>query len=260
MRKLFILASLLVAFASSVYGQMLRRDFTQEIAIGVNGGVNLTKVSFLHNMNDRLYELGDQSLRQGTRFGFSLRYIHQNHFGIQLEVNYVQAGWTEKFRNNSGISMVNDYNLQDVKLGRRLEYVDIPVLAHIYFGKRRLRFFVNVGPEIRFMTKYGEMKWNIPENDDRCNAFQESDNRFKEPHHTTDYGLTGGGGFDMRIGKIVHLLVECRYSYGFGDLYDNNKSDLFQRSNNQMLGVIGSVMVPILKFKENQRKSEDEVE
>ena len=102
------------------------------------------------------------------------------------------------------------------------------------------------------MTKYGEVKWNIPEDDIRREAFQEGDNRFKEPHHTTDYGLTGGGGFDLRIGKMVHLLIECRYSYGFGDLYDNNKSDLFQRSNNQMLGLTGSVMVPVLKFKENK--------
>jgi hypothetical protein len=258
MRKLILLTTLIVAFASFSHGQPLRRNFLQELSIGVNGGVNLTKVSFLHNMNDRLYELGDQSLWQGGRFGFVVKYIHQNHFGIQIEANFVQAGWSERFHNNAGVSMVNGYDLQDVKLGRRLEYMDIPALAHIYFGQRRLRFFVNMGPEIRFMTKYGEVKWNIPEDDIRREAFQEGDNRFKEPHHTTDYGLTGGGGFDLRIGKMVHLLIECRYSYGFGDLYDNNKSDLFQRSNNQMLGLIGSVMVPVLKFKENKSESNEQ--
>ena len=256
MRRIFIAAILSIASLSCSYGQQLRRDFLQEVSLGVNAGANLTKVSFLHNMNDRLFELGDQSLRQGMRFGFVAKYIHQRHFGVQLELNYVQAGWTEKFHENSGVSMVNGINMQDVKLGRRLEYLDIPALAHIYFGKRRLRFIVNMGPEIRVMTKYGEVKWNIPEGDERRSAFQAGDDRFEEEHHNIDYGLTGGGGFDLRVGKMVHLLVECRYSFGFGDLYDNNKADLFQRSNNQMLGLMGSVMVPVLKFKERKDSPE----
>lgn len=252
MRKFFLSIGLVVAYCSIACGQLLRRDFPQELSLGLNAGVNLTKVSFLHNMNDRLFELGDQSLWQGARFGFVARYIHQNHFGVQLEVNYAQAGWSEKFHEDMGVAMVNGFDLQDVKLGRRLEYLDIPALAHIYFGKRRLRFFVNLGPEIRVMTKYGEMKWNIPENDSRRSAFAEDDDRFLDEYHNVDYGLTGGGGFDMKIGKMVHLLVECRYSYGFGDLYNNNKADLFQRSNNQMLGVIGGVMIPVVTFKERK--------
>ena len=250
MRRIFILAFLTIASLS--YGQQLRRDFLQEVSLGVNAGANLTKVSFLHNMNDRLYELGDQSLWQGARFGFAVRYIHRSHFGIQLELNYVQAGWSEKFQENSGVSMVNGVNMQDTKLGRRLECLDIPALAHIYFGKRRLRFIVNMGPEIRVMTKYGDVKWNVPVDDIRRTAFQEGDDRFGNEHRDIDYGLTGGGGFDLRIGKMVHALIECRYSYGFGDLYNNNKSNLFQRSNNQMLGLIGSVMIPVLKFKERK--------
>ncbi len=258
MHRIFLAAVLSIVSLSLSYGQQLRRDFLQEVSMGVNAGVNLTKVSFLHNMNDRLYELGNQSLRQGIRFGFVTRYIHQNHFGVQLELSYVQAGWTEKFHENSGISMVNDINMQDVELGRRLEYWDIPVLAHIYFGKRRLRFFVDMGPEIRVMSKYGEVKWNIPEGDERRNAFQEGDDRFEEDHHNVDYGLTGGGGFDLKIGKMVHVLVECRYSYGFGDLYNNNKADLYQRSNNQMLGVMGSVLVPVFKFKERKDNPDSE--
>ena len=250
MRRIFLAAILSLASLSWSYGQQLRRDFIQELSLGVNAGANLTKVSFLHNMNDRLFELGNQSLRQGMRLGFAAKFIHQKHFGIQLELNYVQAGWTEKFHENSGVSMVNGINMQDVNLGRRLEYLDIPALAHIYFGERRLRFFVNMGPEIRVMTKYGDVKWNISENDEKRTAFQEGDDRFEEKYNNIDYGLTGGGGFDMRIGKMVHVLIECRYSFGFGDLYDNKKADLFQRSNNQMLGLMGSVMVPVLRFTE----------
>lgn len=256
-RILFWSVLSVLTYCPFVNGQLLRRDFPQEVSLGVNAGANLSKVSFLHNMNDRLFELGDQSLWQGFRFGFSARYIHQSHFGVQLEVNYVQAGWSEKFHDDMGVSMVNGLDLQDVKLGRRLEYLDIPALAHIYFGNRRLRFFVNLGPEIRVMTKYGDVKWNIPEDDFRRAAFRDDDDRFGDDYHNVDYGLTGGGGFDMKIGKLVHLLVECRYSYGFSDLYDNNKADLFQRSNNQMLGLTGGVMVPVVTFKERKTVADD---
>lgn len=257
-RSCFFTLLLLGLSCQLSFGQLLRRDFLQEISLGVNGGLNFTKNSFLPNMNDHLYELGDQSLWKGSRFGFVFRYIHRSYFGIQAEANYVQAGWLEKFHEDSGVSMVNGFDMQDVTLSRRLEYWDFPILAHIYFGNRRLRFIVNLGPEIRCMKKYGDVKWNIPENDERKNAFNVIDPRFKNDYHKVDYGLTGGGGFDFQLAKWIHLLVECRYSFGFGDLYDNSKADLFQRSNNHMLGLMGSVMIPIVTFKEN--KAGDRVE
>lgn len=251
MRKLII--GLLWAFlCCNLYGQQLRRDFMQEVAFGVNGGLNFSKVSFLHNMNDRLYELGNQSFVMGTRFGFTTRYIHRNHFGIQLEVNYVQAGWQESFHENIGYNIVNGVDMQDVKLGRRLDYIDVPVLAHIYFGKRRLKFVVNLGPELRVMTKYNEVKWNIPDGDPRQAVFGLDDPRFKDEYKGVDYGLCGGGGFDVTVAKRLHLLAEFRYAYGFGDIYGNKKSDLFQRSNNQMFGVTLSVLYTAFQFKESR--------
>lgn len=253
MRKYLLFLAFSLICCSNSWGQLLRRDFLQEVSFGLNGGANFSKVSFLHNVNDRLYELGDQSFEPGYRFGFVARYIHRSHFGLQLEVNYEQAGWKEDFHEDAGVSMVNGVDLQNVKFGRTLEYLNVPVLAHIYFGKRRVRFIVNLGPELRFLMKYKEMKWNIPSSDDRKNAFQIDDPRFKEVHNDVDYGLCGGGGFDVRIGNRFNLLAEFRYSYGFGDLYSNKKSDLFQRSNNQMFGVVVTALVPAIQFKERDR-------
>lgn len=252
MRRFIATISLLMAFCAISWGQLLRRDFVQDVSFGLNGGVNFSKVSFLHNMNDRLYELGNQSYKMGPRFGFTARYIHRKHFGIQLEVNYVQAGWEEDFHENIGVNMVNGYDLQEVTLGRRLDYLDVPILAHIYFGKKRLRFIVNLGPELRFMTKYNDMAWNIPEGDERRDAFGLDDPRFGDVYKSADYGICGGGGFDVLIGSRFHLLAEFRYAYGFGDVYNNKKSDLFQRSNNQMFGVVVTAMVDAIRFKERK--------
>lgn len=252
MRRVLLTIIGVLSCSAIVLGQQLRRDFLQEVALGLNGGLSGSRVSFLHNTNDRLNELGNQTFFLNARFGFTARYIHRKHFGVQLEVNYVQAGWEEDFTEDAGYNMINGYDMQGVKLGRRLDYIDVPFLAHIYFGKKRLRFIVNLGPELRFMTKYGEVKWNIPAGDERMNALQSDDPRFLDDYKKVDYGLCGGGGFDIQIGNRFNLLAEFRYSYGFGDIYSNNKADLYQRSNNQMFGVVVTALVPVVKFKESR--------
>lgn len=252
MRRLFLTLTFALVACLVTYGQLLRRDFEQSVSFGVNGGLNFSKVSFLHNTTDRLFELGDQSFDMASRWGFTARYVHRNHFGVQLEANYAQAGWKEKFHEDLGVAMVNGIDLQDVSLGRRLDYIDVPILAHIYFGQRRLKFIVNLGPELRFLMNYHDVKWNIPENDLRKEAFKLDDPRFMEDYKSMDYGLCGGGGFDVMIGSRFHLLAEFRYSYGFGDLYNNKKSDVFQRSNNQMFGVVVTALFDAIKFKERK--------
>ncbi len=232
--------------------QELRRNQMQEIAIGVNGGVGFSKVSFLHNDVYRQNELGDQTFRPGYRFGAVFRYIHQNHFGLQFEVNYTQAGWLESFHDDSGINLVNEINVQDVEISRRLEYIEIPVLAHIFFGKRRVRFFVELGPKFCFLTKYGDLEWNIPE-DSRRSAILDDDPRINDEHRTVDYGLTGGLGIDVRAGKC-HAIVGGRYAYNFRDIYNNDKSDVFQRSNNQLFSVSVTFLVSVANFTEKDRK------
>ncbi len=236
-----------------MYAQKLRRDQEQEIAVGLTGGMSFSRVSFLHNNTYRANELGNQGFWPGYRFGTVFRYTNQTHFGVKLEVCYTQAGWKEKFEETSGVAMVNKQNMQNVQLSRRLEYIEIPALAHIYFGKRKVRFFVELGPKICVNTKYADLEWNIPEDDDRRSAILSDDPRLCDDHSKIDYGLCGGLGMDFLIGQC-HAIVSGRYSYDFKDVYGNGKADVFQRSNNQLINASLTFLWSITKYTEKSRK------
>lgn len=252
--RIRVFAILLVCIlAYPTYAQKLRRDQEQEITVGLTGGMSFSRVSFLHNNTYRANELGNQGFWPGYRFGAVFRYTNQTHFGVQLEVCYTQAGWKEKFEETSGIAMVNKQNMQNVQLSRRLEYIEIPTLAHIYFGKRKVRFFVELGPKICVNTKYADLEWNIPEGDVRRSAILSDDPRLSDDHSRIDYGLCGGIGFDFLIGRC-HAIVSGRYSYDFKDVYGNGKADVFQRSNNQLINASLTFLWSITKYTEKSRK------
>lgn len=251
MRRLVIIL-IACAFALTTEAQQLRRYFVHELAVGVSGGATFSRVGFLHNNTYRSNELGNQTFCPNYRMGVAVRYISQKHFGIQMEFNFLRAGWSEKYYEQSGETMVNGFDLQNVELSRSLNYFEIPVLAHIYFGKRKVHFFVNLGPEVSILTKYGDLKWNISEGDARRTAIPDDDPRLGSQDNNWDYGLTGGMGLDIQVGKF-HAIIEGRYVYGFHNIYNSGKADVFQRSNNQMLNVTASFLVPVLKFTEHNK-------
>ncbi len=248
----FLILSLTLLLSLPFYSQQLRRNFERELSVGVSGGLELSRVSFLHNDVSRMSELGNQGFHKGYRFGVVSRFISQKHFGVQVEVNFMRTGWSELFHEDGGISMVHGYNLQDVRLTRNMSYIEVPALAHIYFGDRRVRFFIELGPQFAFQIHYGDLKLSIPENDNRMNAFRSDDPRWGDDRKKLDYGIAGGIGFDIKTGRF-HTIVGGRFTYGFSDLYSNSKADVFQRSNSQLLNVSAAFLVPVLTYKEKKR-------
>jgi hypothetical protein len=238
MRRIILLIYFICGFLSL---SAQRNTFLQEITVGINGGINFSKVSFLHNVPYLSNQLGDVSMRSGMRFGLTTRYIAQKHFGIQMEVNFHQGGWSERFSE----IMINQVSFEDVSLSRRINYLEVPLLAHIYFGNKT-RFFVNVGPKIGFLIYYGDLNHNLT--DIQLAAFENNDPRFSDDgYNSVDYGLSVGGGMDFLIGRF-HTIVEGRYTFGFADLYNSTKKDVFQRSNNQNVAVIFTFMLPVKNF------------
>lgn len=129
--------------------------------------------------------------------------------------NFSQHGWDEFYE---------DY--PELQYTRKMNYLEIPFLAHLAFGKDRgLQFFVHAGPQIGFFlgdsyTISGDWD-NYPgltvEQHDKA-----VDNRF-------DYGITGGAGVELRT-KAGNFLVEGRYYYALSDFYNSTKKDYFSRS------------------------------
>lgn len=243
MRKLLLaISSLLLCFSANAQ----RSKFQQEVTVGINGGVNFAEVSFLHNdKNNNSRYLGSLSMKSGVRAGITGRYIAQKHFGVQLEANYVQAGWQEKFKDET---VLNGTDVNGLKLEREIDYIEVPLLAHIYFGNK-FRYYFNLGPKLSFLTSFKELESNKSFDKEVFKVNGMDDPRIEEDpyYRKVDYGVAIGLGFEYPVWK-TKLTVEGRYGFGFEDIFPNSKSDLYQRSNNQMASVTMSVLIPVLNF------------
>ncbi len=246
-RTIIALLSVL-AFTSNTIAQE-RSHFEEEVAIGVQGGLNLAQVRFLHNDVSYANNLGDLGWRSGATAGASVRFIAQKHFGIQLEANYLQNGWKEKWKDDEKIG---DISFADASTERTINYLSVPVLAHIYFGNTN-RLFFNLGPKLAVMVGKGKNKNNLNEEQKQLILSNNSEdprlNDKIEPRNM-DYGLCAGFGYELHLNKFS-ILAEFRYTYGLQDVFDHSRSATFQRSNNQDIQFTLGVMLPVLKFHSN---------
>ena len=197
------------------------QDQRRNFAVGINGGVNLSTVSFQPSIK--------QGKLVGPEFGVTARYISEKYFkmicGIQIEANFSQRGWKEVIEDGSG----DAYH-------RTMNYVEVPLLAHLAFGKDQghgVRFVLNLGPQIGFLISEKEHKsdpWH-PEN--RPQGTMEQYGKYAD--RKFDYGIIGGGGLEFRTG-IGNFILEARYYYGLSDFYNNSKKDYFGRSGHSYIG------------------------
>ena len=213
---------ILLLFLFGINTNIVKSQVSEErtnLALGVNGGMNFNTVTFSPSIK--------QNTMQGLVGGFTARYICEKYFnmicGIQLEVNYSQRGWNEKIEDGTG----NTYT-------RTLNYIEVPFLAHLAFGKERgARFFINAGPQFGIFVNDKEEKgggeW-ITTHRHNGVIYQYG----KEIDNVFDYGITGGLGVEVRTG-IGNFLLEGRYYYGLSDIYGNSKKDDFSRSGNSTI-------------------------
>ena len=203
---LLVLALLFALPAAAQLGEE-RHNF----AVGINGGLNMSSVSF--NPKIKLNTLNTMSM------GVTMRYMSEKYFkmmcGVQMEINYSQRGWDEKIEDDSG----NSYS-------RTMNYLEIPFMAHLAFGKdalnRGVKVFFNAGPQIGFFLGDNE-KINWTTSTTRPEHGKEVENKF-------DYGITGGGGVELRTKKAGSFLVEGRYYFALSDFYSTTKKDYFARA------------------------------
>ena len=137
-----IIGATLLAGASALPTYAQIGEQRHNLAVGINGGINLNSVSFTPSVK--------QKNLMGINGGFTARYISEKYFsmicGAQVEVNFSQHGWDEFYEDYPTLSYT-----------RTMNYVDIPFLAHLAFGKNRgLQFFVHAGPQIGFLISDSE--------------------------------------------------------------------------------------------------------
>lgn len=245
------LATILLCLAglATTASSQTRSQFEEELSIGAQGGLNLAQVRFLHNDVTYASNLGDLGYHKGGSAGISARFIAQKHFGLQLEANYLQCGWFEKWNEPT---LINGVEFEGTTIQRAINYVSIPLLAHIYFGNKN-RFFVNMGPKLGLLvgTK-NKLNQLSPAQIEALGANNSNDPRINEgiDENKTDYGFCAGAGYELHL-KKASILAEARWGYGLQDVFEHGRSAVFQRSNNQTFTFTLGVMMPVLKFHSN---------
>ncbi len=178
----------------------------KEIYLGVQGGVLASMVSFSP-------EIEQNALQPfwGANGGLVFRYSEHKVCGIQLELNYMQRGWHE---------VATGYQ-------RQIDYIQIPLLSHIAFGKK-CRGFLNLGPQVGYAFRETE---KLPSGIVMQGAqYAHIDNAF-------DWGIAGGLGVLYRTNKAGVYQLEARFNYSFGDIFSNHKTDYFGRSASMNLSL-----------------------
>lgn len=190
--------------------------YPKEISVGAGGGVTLSKVSMKPSVK--------QGFKMGASMGARFRYIEEKYFGFQVELNYAQHGWKENFEG------------EPYSYSRSLHYIELPFMTHIFFGNNRIRGFFNLGPQVGFFLS-DSYKANFDTgNPPTFETYRVTNQYASEVANKIDYGICGGGGIELRMGKHS-ILAEGRYYFGLADIFKNRKKDFFTSSSNQYISV-----------------------
>ena len=204
-------------------------EHRDDLSIGVNGGYVLSNVGFSPKVS--------QSLHGGITGGLSVRYVCEKYFNticsIYGEVNYASIGWQEKIQTSTDQPVINA-NGQAEKYSRTINYIQIPIFAHLAWGRetRGAQFFFQIGPQMGiYLNEQTDINYALTQRNltDRANKIKQQEEMPLE--RKFDYGIAAGIGAEYSIPRMGHFLVEARYYYGLGNIYGDSKRDYFGKSN-----------------------------
>ena len=248
-----IIAVVVLSVCSLTTVQAQIGEHRSDFAIGANGGYVLSKVGFTPTVQ--------QKQHGGITGGVSLRYVCEKYFkticSVYAEVNYAKVGWTEDILDIENNAVLISGTGEALKYQRDITYIQIPVFAHLAWGReeRGFNFFVNLGPQIGIYlnesttTNFDET--TPPENARVSNITAQYDMPVEKK---LDYGIAAGAGMEYSIPKVGHFLLEGRYYYGLGNIYGSSKKDYFGKSNFGQIVVKASYLFDITRTKNVKRK------
>ena len=200
------------------------------LSVGVNGGYVLSSVGFTPKVNQKMFG--------GMTGGITFRYVCEKYFStvcsVQAELNYAKIGWKQDILDASDASVINQHTGVAEEYSRTVNYLQIPIFAHLAWGREQqgFQFFFQAGPQFGiYLSESTAASYDLssPNLDDRANqtVAQETmpvENKF-------DYGIAAGLGMEYSHRKVGHFQIEGRYYYGLGNIYGDSKKDYFGKSN-----------------------------
>lgn len=251
MVKRFLLFYLFTILPLTVSAQV--GEYRNELAVGVNGGLTMSSVSFVHEV--------PQNQLLGKTFGLTIRYTGEKYFksicAVVAEVNYSQIGWDERIWDINDEPVVNSETGLAEEYSRVIDYIQVPVFARLGWGRERRGFqaYFQVGPQIGFyLSEKTKANFDIdhPNMSQRVSVISGPNysNMYHMPvENKFDYGIAGALGLEFTAPKVGHFMLEGRYYFGLGNIYGNSKRDFFSKSNIQNIVIKASYLFDIVKSK-----------
>lgn len=224
----FIISAILSIVPVAMTAQI--GEHRNDLAIGFNGGLNMSSVSFTPKVS--------QAKLNGITGGLSVRYVCEKYFStvcsLYGEINYSQMGWKEDIVDVNDMPVINTATGLPEEYSRTVNYIQVPLMAHLAWGreKKGFAFFVNLGPQFGiYMSESTKTNFNFSDRNaaDRVNPVCAQDTMAVE--NKFDYGIAAGAGIEFSHPKVGHFLLEGRYYYGLGNIYGDSKRDYFGSSN-----------------------------
>ncbi len=225
-------------------------EHRNDLSIGVNGGYILSNVGFTPKVN--------QGFHGGMTAGLSFRYVCEKYFNticsVQAEVNYSKIGWKEDILDINDGPVINKVTGMPEEYSRTINYIQIPVFAHLAWGKEKkgFNFFFQAGPQMGiYMSEKTDMNFDVADRNttDRVSNVVAQDTMAIE--NKFDYGIAAGLGIEYSHPKLGHFQLEGRYYYGLGNIYGDSKKDYFSKSNYGNIVIKLTYLFDIVRTKNN---------
>lgn len=222
-------------------------EHRDDLTVGVNAGYVLSSVGFTPKVSQ--YQHG------GITTGFTAKYVCEKYFNsicsVMAELNFASMGWKERILDSKDEKVINAITGAPEEYSRTINYVQMPLFAHLAWGREYngAQFFFHAGPQ--FGLYLGEstkknFKIETANLTDRSNQTIAQDTMSVE--RKFDYGIAAGLGMEYTMPGVGHFMIEGRYYYGLGNIYNATKRDYFAKSNH------GSVIIKITYLLDVKKK------
>ena len=203
-----------------------------EYAYGVSRGATFSSVTF----SPRVL----QNNLKGMTLGFTGRMTMGEYVGLQVELNFAQQGWSEKFEPES-TDEENEVTTAATKYkyNRTMNYFQLPFYTHVQFGGDKMKGFFNAGPQIGYLI--GE---STRENLDGAQPGRVNIQHEMAAQKRFEWGISGGAGIEIRT-SIGYFILEGRYLYSLGDIYNTRREDPFSKASGQTITVKLSYLITV---------------
>jgi hypothetical protein len=203
-----------------------------EFSLGVSGGTTFSSVNFSPKVA--------QSTLMGETFGLTGRMTMGEYVGLQVELNYARQGWKEKFESDDQAETEEEAeDLSKYKYNRRLSYLQLPFYTRVQFGNKNVKGFINAGPQIGYMISE-----STDENLNGATVGKVTGQHSMPAEKKFEWGIGGGAGIEIRT-AIGYFLLEGRYLYSLGDIYNTKREDVFAKASGQTIYAKISYLIPL---------------